>query len=118
MTRASWEPTVWLGLSVSNLHGADQIWRAFLHREVRYILIVEDDLSVGGRFQAHHDLGEGRLATARFADDGNGLRLSGAEGNALVRLDVTDALTPDYREQGVVGQLVVLLHLVDVSVSS
>ncbi len=102
------------GVLEDHLHGANHLGRALLHREARHILAVKDDLTLGRRLQAHHDLGEGRLAATRFADDGHRLGFTSPEGDALVRFDVPDALSLYDRAQGVVGQLVVLLHVVDV----
>jgi hypothetical protein len=81
-----WRPTVIEGFSVSNgfwntICTSETSGVAFLDRVSSISLVVEQDLAVGRRLQPHQHLGEGGLAAAGFAHDGQRLALARLEGS-------------------------------------
>lgn len=70
-------------------------------------------LARGRRLEAHENLGEGRLAASRLADDGDGLGLPGVESHPFVRLELARPAAPEEGRKGRVLDLVDLPHPVD-----
>ncbi len=108
-------PTVIDGFSVSNGFWntiwivGDGLGVALLDGDLLDVAVVEQDLALGGGLQPHQHLGEGRLAAARFADDGQRFGFARLEAERLVGLD---HLLVAAAEQRVGRHLVVFLQVV------
>ena len=72
-------------------------------------VVPRRDRAGGSGLEAEEDLGEGRLAAAGLADDGEGLGLAGVEGDELVGLHHAGVAA----EEGVGADLVVFAQAVD-----
>ena len=76
-------------------------------------MTIELHRAVGGGFQAHQDLGEGRFSATGLPDDSHSLRGPGVQTDMFVRFHVTDPLARDHGRDRVVPDLVILLHRLD-----
>ncbi len=75
----------------------DELWIPILHWQIGDVATLNLDLPFARPFETHEHLGEGRLAAARFTDDGHRLAFPRDEIELLIGLDEPPPRAPLYQ---------------------